>query len=320
MIIETYGSLFAGVGGIDLGLDAAGLECQFQVEIDDTCQQILSYHWPKVPKYGDIKEVSGFALLPVDIVTFGSPCQDLSVAGKKQGLLADRSSLFYEAIRIIKEMRQKTNGKYPRFAIWENVTGALSSNGGNDFEAVLKEMAGIGSYHLEWTVLDAQQFGIPQRRRRVFVISILDPAISTRCGSQIFTFGTSCGGDIEKSKEKIKNNSESTSGSFGKHSSETESVKDLVVAFSHTQGLDPQASLFAWPTLRAGGHGHAVSINNLVRRLTPVECERLMGWPDNHTLYRIDGKMNSDSIRYQMCGNGVASPTVEWIAKKIKEV
>lgn len=315
-----FGSLFAGVGGFDLGLEAAGWECGFQVEWDPHCQQVLAHHWPDVPRWGDVQEVNGADLPPVDVITFGSPCQDLSVAGKRAGLEGNRSGLFFEATRIIKEMRNATGNTFPRWAIWENVVGALSSRNGDDFEAVLKEMAGIGSYHLEWTVLDAQQFGIPQRRRRVFVISILDPAISTRCGSQIFTFGTSCGGDIEKSKEKIKNNSESTSGSFGKHSSETESVKDLVVAFSHTQGLDPQASLFAWPTLRAGGHGHAVSINNLVRRLTPVECERLMGWPDNHTLYRIDGKMNSDSIRYQMCGNGVASPTVEWIAKKIKEV
>ena len=395
MTIATYGSLFAGVGGIDIGLDSAGLNCLFQVEIDESCQQTLSYHWPDVSKYRDIKDVSGHDLPPVDLITFGSPCQDLSVAGKRAGLDGERSGLFHEAVRIIKEMREKTNGEYPKISIWENVTGALSSNGGADFGQVLYEMDEAGACLSEWAVLDAQYFGVPQRRRRIYLISVYDPAIAARCPDKILPVSQSSSGNTKKSiKQGEEASGEVTScirsggeggipSSIGEnliaqsftpssHSQYVEGVGTLranggdigggsenIIVFSHTQGLDPQASYSAWPTLRAEGGGHAVAIvldgtrvndvrtyeddktpcltNRMgtggntvlmvspqpisnVRRLTPIECERLMGWPDNHTLYRADGKINSDSARYRMCGNGVASPVIKWIADQIKEL
>ena len=99
----TYGSLFAGVGGLDLGFDDAGWDCQFQVEWDKHCQEVLKRHWPNVPKYGDVRAVSGNMLPQVDLISFGSPCQDLSVAGKRSGLEGDRSGLFFEGIRIIRQ-------------------------------------------------------------------------------------------------------------------------------------------------------------------------------------------------------------------------
>ena len=184
-----FGSLFAGVGGFDLGLEAAGWECGWQVEWDPHCQQTLAHHWPTVPRWGDVATVNGADLPPVDVITFGSPCQDLSVAGKRAGLEGSRSGLFFEATRIIKEMRDATGNTFPRWAIWENVVGALSSRGGDDFEAVLKEMAGLGPSFIEWAVLDAQFFGVPQRRRRVFVIACFDPAIAERSGTQILAVG-----------------------------------------------------------------------------------------------------------------------------------
>jgi DNA (cytosine-5)-methyltransferase 1 len=345
----------------------------FQVELDPNCQQTLAHHWPTVSKFGDIKEVSGYQLPFVDLITFGSPCQDLSVAGKRLGLDGERSGLFYEATRIIKEMREKSNGQYPKWSIWENVTGALSSNGGADFGEVLSEMDEAGACFSEWAVLDAQYFGVPQRRRRVYLLSVFDPGIARRCPSKILPVKEgSSGGSSQSTEQKQKTSrgiNSSTSGDSkqlavnhhtftpGKHASYIEGVGTLranggdigggsetlivesprvysgaignqhaeenkmtiesVVGFSHTQGLDPQASTSAWPTLRANGNGHAVSIEKAVRRLTPIECERLMGWPDNHTLYRADGKENSDTVRYRMCGNGVASPVVKWIADKI---
>lgn len=319
MLIKTYGSLFAGVGGIDIGLDSAGLNCKFQVEWDLACQQTLGYHWPDVPKWGDISQVNGYDLPLVDLITFGSPCQDLSVAGKRAGLEGEKSNLFFQATRIIREMREKTNGEYPRIAIWENVTGAMSSNNGDDFEAVLKEMAELGSHHLEWAVLDARYFGVPQRRRRVFVISIFDSTIAKRSGSQILSVSKSSSGDYKKSKSSLKEDSTDATGSFRINNKNTTSTRSII-AFSHTQGLDPQASEFVWPTLRSEGNGHAVSIDKSVRRLTPIECERLMGWPDNHTLYRADGKTNSDSMRYKMCGNGVASPVIKWIIEQLLKI
>lgn len=167
----TFVSLFSGVGGFDLGLEAAGWECVAQVEWDKDCQQVLARHWPDVPRWGDVATVSGAELPAADVVAFGSPCQDLSVAGKRAGLDGNRSGLFFEAIRIIREMRDATAGTQPRFVIWENVAGALSSSGGWDFATVIDSLAELGAVDISWRILDARWFGVPQRRRRVFVVA-----------------------------------------------------------------------------------------------------------------------------------------------------
>lgn len=210
-----FGSLFAGVGGFDLGLEAAGWECAWQVEWDKHCQQTLTHHWPDVPKWWDVSDVSGTELPPVDVITFGSPCQDLSVAGKRAGLDGGRSNLFFEATRIIKEMRDATGGTFPRYAIWENVPGAFSSRNGDDFEAVLKEMADLGACHLEWSVLDAQFFGVPQRRRRVFVVACFDTAILAGSGQQIFAVGEGRRRDSSKGKPSRENLAGETTDRLG---------------------------------------------------------------------------------------------------------
>ena len=157
----TFGSLFAGVGGFDMGFEQAEWECKFQVEWDKYCRSILDKHWPDVEKWGDICNVNGRFLPPVDCIIFGSPCQDLSQAGLRQGLSGKRSVLFHEAIRIIKEMKDATGGTFPRWTIWENVAGALSSNNGHDFATVINEMAKAGACLQEYALLDAQHFGIP---------------------------------------------------------------------------------------------------------------------------------------------------------------
>ena len=186
----TYGSLFTGVGGFDLGFDQAGYDCRWQVEWDKNCQQTLAYHWPNVPRHSDVCDVNGADLEPVDVITYGSPCQDLSVAGKRAGLEGGRSSMFFESVRIFKEMRDATNGVFPRITVWENVPGALSSNHGADFQAVLEALDDIGALGQWWYVLDAQYFGVPQRRRRVFVVSVFDPAIIERVGDgEVFSVG-----------------------------------------------------------------------------------------------------------------------------------
>ena len=178
-------SLFSGVGGFDLGLEAAGMETVFQCEWDKHATNILEKHWPHVPRWGDISTLTGKHILAhapvIDVVAWGSPCQDLSVAGKRAGLEGSRSGLFHEGVRIIKELRKETNNEYPRISIWENVYGALNSNRGADFGVILNEMAEAGALVQEWRVLDAQYFGVPQRRRRVFLISIFDTATAARC-------------------------------------------------------------------------------------------------------------------------------------------
>jgi DNA (cytosine-5)-methyltransferase 1 len=212
-----FGSLFAGVGGFDIGLEAAGWECGWQVEWDKNCQQTLAYHWPDVPKWWDVSDVNGAELPVVDVITFGSPCQDLSVAGKRAGIQQEggRSNLFFEATRIIKEMRDATGNTFPRWAIWENVPGAFTSGAGDDFEAVLKEMANLGASLLEWATLDAQFFGVPQRRRRVFVLACFDTAISDRGGRQILAISEGSRRNTSKGKQARQNVTAETTGSVG---------------------------------------------------------------------------------------------------------
>ena len=203
--MPTYGSLFSGVGGFDMGFDQAGYDCVFQVEWDKHCQQILAKHWPEVPKWLDVQEVNGAEVPPCDVLTFGSPCQDLSVAGKRAGLDGGRSSMFYEATRIIKEMRNATESVYPRVVVWENVPGALSSNNGADFGQVLDTLAECGAVDIQWSILDAQHFGVPQRRRRIFVVAIFDPTAAEQCPETLLPVIEGSRGDFKKSRTARKN-------------------------------------------------------------------------------------------------------------------
>lgn len=212
-------SLFSGVGGFDLGLEAAGMRTIYQCEWDKHATSILNRHWPHVPKWGDIttltaQEILSHGQMP-DVVAWGSPCQDLSVAGKRAGLSGERSGLFHEGIRIIKELRKETNNEYPRISIWENVAGALSSNGGADFGQVLDEMAEAGAMVIEWAMLDAQHFGVPQRRRRVFLVSCFDLATARRCPDPLLPVSESLRGDSPKGKQKRQATTGEASGSVG---------------------------------------------------------------------------------------------------------
>jgi DNA (cytosine-5)-methyltransferase 1 len=201
-------SLFSGVGGFDMGLENAGMETVFQCEWDKHANTILHKHWPDVPKWDDVSTLTGKHILAnapiVDVVAWGSPCQDLSVAGKRAGLEGGRSGLFHEGIRIIKELQEETNGQYPRISIWENVVGALNSNRGADFGVILDEMAQAGALVIEWAVLDAQYFGVPQRRRRVFVIAIFDPVLAERSPNPLLPVAESLPGHLAKGKPARK--------------------------------------------------------------------------------------------------------------------
>ena len=191
----TLGSLFDGSGGFPLGGVIAGITPKWAAEIEPFPIRVTSVRFPNMTHLGNISEVSGAEIEPVDIITFGSPCQDMSVAGKREGLGGNRSSLFYEAIRIIKEMREATNGKYPRYIVWENVPGAFSSNKGEDFRAVLTEICKVKEkcvsvpkpakwenagrimgegFSIAWRLLDAQYWGVPQRRQRIYLVADFD--------------------------------------------------------------------------------------------------------------------------------------------------
>ena len=158
----TFGSLFSGCGTFDLGLERAGLSCAWQCEADATCRDVLAKHWPDVYCYQDVRDVDGSAAR-VDLLCGGWPCQDLSVAGKRAGLAGARSGLFHEFVRVARQLR-------PRWILGENVPGLLSSHGGRDMATVVESLGQLG-YFVAWRVLDAQYFGVAQRRRRVFVVA-----------------------------------------------------------------------------------------------------------------------------------------------------
>ena len=192
------GSLFDGIGGFPLAGEMAGIVPVWASEIEPFPIRVTEKRLPEMKHYGDVHGLNGADLEPVDIITFGSPCQDLSIAGKRSGLGGSRSGLFYEAVRVITEMRKNTNGKYPRWAVWENVPGALSSQNGQDFRLVLESLIRIKApaadvplpengrwlhageilddgYSLAWRILDAAQgWGVAQRRKRIFAVLDLD--------------------------------------------------------------------------------------------------------------------------------------------------
>ena len=190
----TLGSLFDGSGGFPLGGLLSGITPVWASEIEPFPIRVTTKRLPQMKHYGDVSKLNGTELPPIDIITFGSPCQDMSVAGKRAGLSGARSNLFYEAVRIVKEMRCETNGEYPRFVVWENVPGAFSSNKGEDFKAVLEEICKIkddtlsvsqpesgkwtnageivgDAFSVAWRVFDAQYWGVPQRRKRIYLVA-----------------------------------------------------------------------------------------------------------------------------------------------------
>ena len=188
----TLGSLFDGSGGFPLGGLISGITPVWASEIEPFPIRVTTKRLPFMKHYGDVAKMDGGKIEPVDIITFGSPCQDMSIAGRREGLDGSRSSLFYEAVRIVKEMRCATDGRYPRYIVWENVPGAFSSNKGADFQSVLEKICSIKGYEIDparpakwpaageivaddfslaWRVFDAQYWGVPQRRKRIYLVA-----------------------------------------------------------------------------------------------------------------------------------------------------
>ena len=380
-------SLFDGSGGFPLAASLCGIEPVYAAEVEPYPIAVTNNRFPKMKHLGDVSKVKGGEIEPVDIITFGSPCQDMSIAGKRAGLkhadIGDeettRSGLFLEAIRIIKEMREATNGVYPRYAIWENVPGAFSSNRGEDFRTVLDEFIKIvekdavmpdvpkagwpyadcysgNGWSLAYRVFDAQYWGVPQRRRRIYLVAdfrgqrageiLLKPEGLRRISAQSGTQG-------QETARCAKNSVGTAIGGVDRYNQ------------SFLPGLAQ--------TLRAPGGGDctptvlapvgkektvAVPVHYIVRRLTPTECARLQGFPDlwgyldkkesftdeeykfwlevRNTYERINNKavkdytkaqmlswynkLHSDSAEYKMWGNGIALPNALYVMQGIAEV
>ena len=262
----TLGSLFDGIGGWLLAAQHAGIKPLWRCEIDEYPRAVSEYHFPDVDSYGDIRKIHGNEIAPVNIICAGSPCQNLSVAGNRKGLQGNESSLFYESIRILKEMRDATNGKYPRFFVWENVTGAFSSNHGNDFRAVLEEigqtkismpesgrwatcgLVRVPLCDIAWRTLDAQYWGVPQRRRRIFLVA--DFATSERSAAEILLVEKRLSGDSQESSSKEQGSSDGTgTGTQGTGNVKTYSAQ------SYTEIKESNSAA----TLKAQDYKHATN-------------------------------------------------------------
>jgi DNA (cytosine-5)-methyltransferase 1 len=348
-----YFSAFTGVGGFDMGMPS-GWECVGMSEIDKYANMVLKYRFKDLKNYGDIEKINYEELPDFDILIGGSPCQDVSVAGKRAGLVGLRSRLFFSYVALLKV-------KQPDYFIFENVKGLLSSNEGRDFAEVINQFSEAG-YDVWWQVLDATDFGIPQHRERVFF------------------FGTLGGSGFRKVFLKPKNERKDTklqrqqantitrrykqSQAVGSYITERKFPQIENLHFDRSQpnriygvnGIAPtlhrhtgggQVTKIGIPVSDVG-HGNArqngrrmkspdepsftlqsaqrqgVYDGMAIRYLTPLECERLMGWPDNWTKNGIDEKGNIvellDNQRYNLIGNGVVPQVVRPIVENIMEV
>ncbi|HSG74235.1 MAG TPA: DNA (cytosine-5-)-methyltransferase [Nitrosopumilaceae archaeon] len=295
--------LFSGIGGFHLGLQRAGFTFDkvFNSEIDKYANSVYKYNFKESINVGSVTDVRGKDLPKINAITFGSPCQDFSLAGRRAGLEGNRSSLISEAIRLISECR-------PDFFIWENVKGTFSSNNGEDFWAIIKAFTNIGGYRLEWQLLNTRWF-LPQNRERIYLVGCLGEG----SGHEIFPISeNSC--KAAKLQRQQGNTCTLTTrynaGGNGSYIIEREFDAQEIVDYRYDEG-------FRWrkdensPTLTRKSNEVLVKLNKKIRSLTPLECERLQGFPDGWT------KGQSDAQRYRQLGNAVSVPVVKAVGEKI---
>jgi DNA (cytosine-5)-methyltransferase 1 len=456
----TVGSLFTGAAGMTRGFEQAGFTARWHAEIDGDASSVLRRHYRETPNWGSVENIHGGRVEPVDVLEGGSPCQDVSKAGTRAGLDGKRSGLFFEYVRIIGEMREATQGRYPAVAVLENVDGLLSSNDRRDFAVVLGRLQELGAA-VAFRVLDAQFFGVPQRRRRVFVVAdfapvgvgeeraaqvlalreglcghpppgdqagqglavaaqdgaeldrvvcsesgpgwwregfgclraegenrpsrpshvVLEPvAVNVRSGhlseDTMFTLQAAMGhhGGSPNSgplivapwheaqitsaanRSRVEDGlpcptlngdgrvsivaaevASTVTGEYGQMAYRGDGSDNLIaecIAFDWQDGESGNDQSFRGAgrkyITRAGDYIGALGVTRqdaivlddgirwIVRRLTPREGERCQGWPDDWTRWRDDGSEISDSARWRLIGNSVATPVAFWIAKRLR--
>jgi len=341
--------LFSGIGGFHLGFHNAGYKVNsYFSEVDKYAIQVYQNNFKDAKYVGSVTDVRGGDLPRIDLITFGSPCQDFSLAGKRKGMGGDRSSLITHAIRLIDECR-------PSLFIWENVKGTFSSNNGEDFWAIIQAFTNLGGYRLEWQLLNTKWF-LPQNRERIYLVGYL----ADGSGRQVFPIGENSGQIDELQRQqgsactvlaryeagangsyvverkqpaqevvlRVKSASRSREDGSGqpvikynygqkslnttleKENLSTDQVKALDLYNKKAQDDSPTLTEPHHNSLRLYDRGN-------IRRLTPIECERLQGFPDDWTKVGTEGEI-SDSQRYKMCGNAVTSNVVSAIAERCK--
>ena len=322
----------ATVAWHDMGWNPVGFS-----EIEKFPSQLLQHHYPNVTNFGDMTKYKDWNINEsVELLVGGTPCQSFSVAGLRKGLEDPRGNLMLTYLGIADRFK-------PKWLLWENVSGVLTSNGGKDFACFLQGLAELG-YGFAYRVFDAQHFGVPQRRKRVFVVGCFGNWRSA--AKVLFEFESLCR-DITPSRQEkketsnsfvsnikksvgaidLKSISKTLTASYGTGGADLD-IKPLVLEPNITYGFEPgitkregEPNRFVkemTPTLRAQmGDNQIAMINQYaVRRLTPIECERLQGFPDNYT----NTPTSSDTTRYKALGNSMAVPVMKWIGERINNV
>lgn len=365
----TLGSLFDGSGGFPLAGVLSGITPVWASEIEPFPVRVTTKRLPFMKHLGDIHRINGAKIEPVDIITFGSPCQNLSVAGDRKGLSGSRSNLFFEAIRIIKEMRDETNGKFPRYAVWENVPGAFSSHCGENFRTVLESFCSVkdkkisiprskkwtksgvimgNDFSVAWRVLDAQFWGVPQRRKRIYLVA----DFSGRTADKVLFESENLPRHSNNSVKIQRTITDFSKKSLGEYRGECYCInaagcmrmyvtKDITGTLLANGANRTPVIMYSNPDYeKRFSEISAAPVKNSVRKITPLECARLQGFPDDWTdrletdepteedlLFWRDyfsGKTDkqiirwlkhpySDSAAYKMWGNGVALPCVYYV-------
>ncbi len=318
-----YLSLFSGIEAASVAWEHLGWQCAGFSEIEKFPCAVLQHHFPDIPNLGDITKITEEqikSLGRIDLIVGGFPCQDVSVSGKRKGFKDEnghltRSGLFFTAMQIVEWVR-KHNGL--RFVLFENVKGLFSSNKGADFATVVNEMVGGAfsapkKWHtegcavgdrgfLEWCLLDAQWFGLAQRRPRVFALADFGDW-SNR--PPILLESKSMSGYTAPSRETLKDNSGSTADGVARCITTREGFR-----------YDWETCTLISSTLTVSQYAEILK-EGLVRRLTPLECERLQGFPDNWTAIPFRGKAASGGPRYKALGNSMPVHVMRWIGERI---
>jgi DNA (cytosine-5)-methyltransferase 1 len=331
------GSVFSGIGGFDLAFQRVGCTISWQIEIDRFCLKVLKERFPNVQKFEDVREVRGSELSPVELICGGFPCQDVSTAGRREGLGGKHSGLWWEFHRLLRELR-------PTWVVVENVPGLLSCRRGRDMGTILRSLGDLG-YWWAYRVLDAQWFGLPQRRKRVFIVGYLRDRAAP--AEVLFELESCKGNPLKGGSERQK--ATGTAEGSARIACVTYVIQDGAWhADKRQNGLGVTVGGPMYTLDSRGGHailcvadtltshyvkspttaGRDSSVRNVVadalgiRRLTPRECERLQGFPDGWIC--LCGALGDtatctcpDSPRYRALGNAVAVPVVEWIARRI---
>ena len=286
-------SFFAGIGGFDLGFERAGFKVNFQCEIQAFCEDVLNSHWPDVSVFRDISIVEPSSIPVADVWCGGFPCQDLSVArgsNGRHGLSGKRSGLFFRLAEL-------ATVKTPRVILIENVHGLLNSNNGKDFAELLHTLGSL-NYAVSWRLLNSRFFGVPQSRPRVYICAWLNNPIAA--GNVLF-------------EDRPPSHSKNERAAF--------------VETSWAGGVGPIAPKLAFCLAATSGRHTGtdwsrtyIAYEDAVRRLTPLECERLQGFPDGWTKIEVPSldAERSDSLRYHALGNAVSVSVVKWVASRIR--